>query len=179
MTTFKSSIRPTATTTNTQKSPKNDRGFSTLIAVDEAMSDYERMKVIDWPDAEGLLLTAESSLKQASGHQENGCAIAQITAALQVQNITYLHIIAPCSPGSIHFTTGDFNGKTLGLYADSLQTWFAPASSEGPNRLEPEIFIHSGNFDANREGKMLIDHLHFLTGAAVTTTPLRKLPKCQ
>ena len=102
-------------------------------------------------------------------------AIAQITTAIQSApnpGSSYpfdsVHLIAPGSPGILHFSSGDLSLHTLDPDVAQLQTWFAvDAASATAQALEPQLLLYGRRVGAGQSGTELMDTLSWLTGANV------------
>ncbi|MEM9090854.1 MAG: DUF4347 domain-containing protein [Cyanobacteria bacterium P01_F01_bin.53] len=125
-----------------------------------------------------LINTHDVKVLPGEGIAKSAGGIAQITAAIHPAEhprtavLNALHLVLPSSPGVLQFPGGDFSAKTLGLYADVLQTWFTAERASAQPLYEPQLFIYSNDFNLGHEGQSLIDHLYFLTGAEVVVVPL-------
>ena len=137
-------------------------GQGMLVVIDRGVVDCDRLAAAALPSAEVLVLDVSQD------------AIAQITAAINQSPVPLvsLHIVANASPGVLHFASGDFSLKTLGVYVDQLKAWFAH-NSASPNTLNPKIFLYSDRVGKENAGLELVDTLTWITGAAVVTTPLQ------
>ena len=139
-----------------------DSGKGMLVAIDPTVDDYDFLVANALPGAEVVLLRKDQD------------AIAQITAALydpfeqRKQPFDSIHLIAPGSPGILHFASGDFSLRTLEPYVDKIQTWFAVDASATVSRtLDPQLLLYGRRVGAGQSGTELIDTLSWLSGARV------------
>jgi len=137
-------------------------GKGMLVAIDSAVENYDFLEANVLPGAKTVVL---------SGRQD---AITQITAALydpfdnRMPPFDSIHIIAPGSPGILHFSSGDFSLKTLRPHTDRIQTWFAAdVSATVARSLEPQLLLYGRRVGAGQSGTELIDTLSWLSGATV------------
>lgn len=140
----------------------SDSGKGMLVIIDPAIRDYDFLAASVLPGARVVVL------------DKNQDAIAQITAALYdaPAHRTYpydsVHLIAPNSPGILHFSSGDLSIQTLDKSVEKLQTWFAAeAAPHHATSLEPQLLLYGRKVGAGQSGTELIDTLSWLTGAAV------------
>jgi hypothetical protein len=134
-----------------------------LVVISTELAGYRFVAQNVSPQAEVLLL-----------HQERDgvAAIAQILATLTP--ICRLHLVTP----------GNASGLLLGnilLRADNLPS-YARTLGQWRSQLAPraEILIYNGEMASTEAGKLLIDVLHHLTGAAIaacTTPPSATFPQ--
>ena len=145
-----------------QSEDNTGSGQGILMVVDRGVVDCDRLAAAALPGAEVLVLDVSQD------------AIAQITAALNRSPVPLvsLHVFVNASPGILHFASGDFSLKTLGIYVDQLKAWFAH-SSASPNTSNPKIFLYSDRAGKENAGLELVDTLTWITGATVVTTPLQ------
>ena len=133
-------------------------GNNMLVVIDPSTADYERIATKVSAEASVIVLNPDSD------------AIAQISTALHCFNKPFssIHIIVDCSPGILHFTSGNFSFKTLKSNVDRLQSWFAKRASN----LElqgPRLFIYGHRFTTGQVGEQFADTLAWLTGATIST----------
>lgn len=146
----------------TQKSAQNS-GKGMLVVIDPAVEDYDFLAAGVLPGAQVLVLTQAQS------------AIDQITTAIQSASnprnsypFDSVHLIAPGSPGILHFSSGDLSLATLDPYVAQLQTWFTvDASAAHAQLIEPQLLLYGRRVGAGQNGTELIDTLSWLTGATV------------
>ena len=133
-------------------------GDDILVVIDPSTTDYDRIAAKVSPKASVIVLGSQMD------------AIAQISAAIHYfkRSFSSIHLIVDASPGTLHFTSGNFSFKTLKGSVDELQSWFANSefSSERP---DPQLFIYSRRFTAGKVGRQFADTLAWLTGATIAT----------
>ncbi|MFK8186192.1 MAG: DUF4347 domain-containing protein [Phormidesmis sp.] len=138
-------------------------GQGMLVVIDPAVEDYDFLKTGVRPGAQVIVLNKEQE------------AIAQITAQLketphprQTCPFNSVHLVAPSSPGILHFSSGDFSLQTLDPYVEQLQTWFTgDGSAASPAAVEPQLLLYGRRVGAGQSGTEFMDTLSWLTGAKV------------
>lgn len=129
-----------------------------------ADSSLERDLVIISSDLKNYQFLAESvyphmKVRVLDSSQEGIDAIAQVLMTLQP--VCRLHLITPGTPGRIWLGNTSLRHADLPDYANALCCW--------RSHLTPEaaILIYNDQIAHTEAGKLLIDVLHHLTGAAI------------
>lgn len=133
-------------------------GDNILVVIDPSTTDCDRIAARVSPKASVVMLDPKMD------------AIAQISAAIHYFKRPFrsIHLIVDASPGTLHFTSGNFSFKTLKGNVDELQSWFA-SSEFSPEILDPQLFIYSRQFTARKVGRQFADTIAWLTGATIAT----------
>ena len=133
-----------------------------LVVLSTELAGYRFLAQNVTPQAEVLLL---------SPGRDGVAAIAQQLATLPP--ICRLHLVTPGAEG-LHLGSVTLRSDNLPNYARALSLWrshLAPGA---------EILIYNGEMARTEAGKLLIDVLHHLTGAAIaacTTPPNAAFPQ--
>lgn len=121
-----------------------------LVVMTTELAGHRSLAQNAVPQAEVLLLHQE---------QDGIAAIAQQLAALP--SIRRLHLVTPGNASGLPLGKALLRANNLPSYARTLNQWrshLAPSA---------EILIYNGEMSRTEAGKLLIDVLHHLTGAAI------------
>jgi len=91
--------------------------------------------------------------------------ITQITNVLKyLPSIRCIHFVTPGTPGCLHLGNAPLNNANMPCYASALHHWRSHLTQDAA------IVIYNPQVASNEAGKLLIDVLHHLTGAAIAAS---------
>ena len=121
-----------------------------LIVISSELEDYHVL---------AQQVTARTEVLLLNPRWDGVTAIAQYLATLS--SIRRLHLVTPSGVGGLQLGRVTLRFDNLPHYARSLNGWRSHLAPQA------EILIYNGEVASTEAGKLLIDVLHHLTGAAI------------
>jgi len=127
--------------------------ISEIVFIDTAVADYQSLVAGVKPGIPTVILDS------------NQGGIAQISEYLAgCQEVSALHIICHCSPGSLQLGTAQLSLDTLNAYASQLQKWAESLTAKA------EILLYGCSVAAGDRGQAFVEQISRLTGAKIAAS---------